>query len=207
MKKIAITARLAKNSEYFELRECLDIRWGALFLKLGFVPIILPCEFDVAKIYENVGFKGVILSGGNDLFSLGGDELSKKRDEFERNLIKFCMKKQIPLLGVCRGMQMIAEFFGSTFKKVENQVAIRQDLEISPKSRYFHTLSKIKSVNSYASFFIDTLSNELEISAKSEGIIRALEHKKHKILGIMWHSEREEPFCKAQNDLIKSFFS
>lgn len=207
MKKIAITGRLIQNSSYFEIRECLDVKWGALFKELDFVPIFLPCEFDAEKIYENVGFDGVILSGGNDLFSLSGDEISKKRDEFEKKLIKFCIKKEISLLGECHGMQVIAEFFGATLKKVPNQTNIRTNLQISPKSKYFNALKLIKSVNSYANFFIDTLCDEFEISAKSGEIIRAIEHKKHKILAIMWHSEREKPFCKAQNDLIKSFFS
>lgn len=207
MKKIAITQRLVRNNTYFEIRECLDINWATLFNELDFVPIFLSCEFDIEKMYENVCFDGVILSGGNDLFSLSGDEISKKRDEFEKKLIKFCIKKQIPLLGVCRGMQIIAEFFGATFKKVPNQTDIRTNLQISPKSKYFDTLKLIKNVNSYANFFIDTLCDEFEISAKSGNIIRAIEHKKHKILGVMWHSEREEPFCKTQNDLIKSFFS
>ncbi|KAB0581463.1 gamma-glutamyl-gamma-aminobutyrate hydrolase family protein [Campylobacter sputorum subsp. sputorum] len=206
LKKIAITQRLYKNTNYYEIRECLDINWAVLFNEINCIPIVLMCEFDIEKIYESLQFQGVILSGGNDLFSQSGDELSKKRDDFEKKLIEFCIKREIPLLGVCRGMQVIAEFFGSTFKEISNQVNIRHKLEVSPNSKYFDELSKIESVNSYANFFIDTLSDELMLSAKSDNIIRAIEHKEHKILGIMWHSERENPPSKAQNLLIKSFF-
>ena len=39
------------------------------------------------------------------------------------------------------------------------------------------------------------------------GIIKAMEHKKYKIFGQMWHSERENSFDKNQIRLIKNFFS
>lgn len=207
MKKIAITQRLCENESYKETRECLDINWGELFLELGFAPIVLPIKYDVKKIYDEVGFDGIILSGGNDLYSLNENELSKQRDEFEMNLIKFALEKDIPLLGVCRGMQIVAQFFDCSFKKIPNQISTRDKLTISKNSKYYNALCNIKSVNSYASFFIDKFSKELIASATNQdGIIKAIEHIDKKIFGIMWHSEREKPFDKQQNLLIKQFF-
>jgi hypothetical protein len=40
MKKIALTQRLLLNQNYFEMREALDVKWGALFKKLNFLPVI-----------------------------------------------------------------------------------------------------------------------------------------------------------------------
>ena len=198
MKKIAITQRVIKHDTYFEIREALDIRWAKLFKELNFLPIILPYEYDFKK-YE---FDGVILSGGNDI---GEFEF---RDKFELNLIDYCIKKDIPIFGVCRGMQIIAKYFNSTFKKVSNQVGIKHKLLVNKNSKYKNLLLELKLVNSYHNYAIDRLGGELLISAWNEEktIIKAIEHKTKKILGVMWHSEREEPFKKEELNLIKEFF-
>ena len=50
----------------------------------------------------------IIIPGGNDLFK--NDKLTKVRLKVEKELIKYSLKKNIPLLGVCRGMQVINYF-------------------------------------------------------------------------------------------------
>ena len=49
MKVIAVTQRLVLNQSYYEMREALDVRWES-YLKINFVPIILPIEFQ----YKNI---------------------------------------------------------------------------------------------------------------------------------------------------------
>ena len=61
MKKILITQRLSLNKSYFEIREAFDIKWGALFKKLNFLPIILPIEFDYKKYFNSINIDGIIL--------------------------------------------------------------------------------------------------------------------------------------------------
>lgn len=198
MKNIAITQRIVKNDNYFEIREALDIRWGNLFHKLGFLPIVLPIKFDFKK-YK---FDGVILTGGNNL---GEFEF---RDKFEFRLIEYCCEEKIPIFGVCRGMQAIAKYFNSTFKKVDNQVGIKHSLVVNTLSNYANLLKKLKQVNSYHNFAVDKLGEELIISAWNEDktVIKAIEHKEYKIFGQMWHTEREEPFIKEELEIIKRFF-
>ena len=65
-----------------------------------------------------------------------------------------------------------------------------------------------KLVNSYHSWGIDAngLAKDLDIIAvDNDGNIEAFEHKKKKLLGIMWHPEREIPFNKLDIQLIKRF--
>jgi len=198
MKKIAITQRVVKNSSYFEVREALDIRWGKLFSALGFLPIVLPYNYD----FKNYEFDGVILSGGNDI---GEFEF---RDEFEYRLLEYCCEKNIPVFGVCRGLQVIAKYFNSTLKRVNGQVGIKHGLVVNETSKYVKFLKRLTKVNSYHNIAIDELGDSLKVSAWNEDktIIKAIEHKDKKIVGVMWHSEREEPFKKEELELIKEFF-
>ena len=195
--KIAITQRILKNSSYFEIRESLDIRWGKLFSKLKFIPIVLPYGIDFKK-YD---FDGVILSGGNDIGEFDF------RDKYETKLIEYCLQNSLPIFGVCRGMQLINSYFGGSLKRVDGEVGVFNRLIINQKSKYKEKLEKLKEVNSFHNFAIDRLGDGLIVSAWSEkNIIKAIEHKKYKIFACMWHSERNEPFDEDELKLIKDFF-
>ena len=207
MKKIAITQRLISNQSYFEIREGLDIKWGKLLKKSNFIPIILPIEFDFKKYFESIKIDGILLTGGNDTNIMKSNELSLKRDIFEKKLIEYAIKNHIPILGVCRGMQIIAEYFGASFKKAKGQIAIRHSLKINKKSKYFKELKKISTVNSFHNYAIDILPKNLIVSATNhDGMIKSIEHIKYKIFGQMWHTERENYFKGNQINLIKKIF-
>jgi 3'(2'),5'-bisphosphate nucleotidase len=208
MRKIAITQRLIENDSYHEVREALDISYCKMVHSCGFLPIVLPYEVDFKKYFDEFGIGGVILTGGNDLYICNKSELSEKRDDFEKRLLKYCIEKNIPVFGICRGMQIIAKYFGSNFTNIKNQVNIKHNLIIDENSKYKIYLEKLNKVNSFHNFGIDNLSDELIISATNEnGIIKALEHKQYKIFGQMWHSERENPFINDEIALIKEFFN
>lgn len=207
MKKIVITQRLTKNESYFEEREMLDISWGKLFNQIDFLPIILPYNYDFKNYFKEFEIDGIFLTGGNDLNILNQNKLSKKRDDFEIKLIEYAIQNSIPIFGVCRGMQIIAKYFESSFKTVENQVNIKHKLVINKKSKYKKYLLNLNEVNSFHNFGIEKLSDELIISATDkDGTIKAIEHKKYKIFAQMWHSERVIPFDESELELIKKFF-
>jgi gamma-glutamyl-gamma-aminobutyrate hydrolase PuuD len=207
MKKIALTQRLLLNQNYFEMREALDVKWGALFKKLNFLPVILPIEFEYKEYFKSIKIDGIILTGGNDLSAINKDYLSSKRDKFEKKIIRYGIKNNIPIFGMCRGMEIIADQFGAKFKRVRGQVGIRHKLKVNEKSKYFKQLKEISTVNSFHNYAIDILPKEMIVSATNEnGMIKAMEHKKYKIFGQMWHSEREKFFDKNQINLIKKFF-
>lgn len=208
MKKILVTQRLIQNDSYYEIREALDIQWGKLFMELEFIPIILPYEYDFETYFSNMEIDGILLTGGNDLASINNNVLSLKRDSFEKLLLDYAIKNNIPVFGICRGLQIIADYFSSEFIKVNNQVGIKHKLKVNKESKYFNLLNKLERVNSYHNYSIKNVSNEILISATTEdGIIKAIEHKKYKIFAQMWHSEREIPFGKNELNLIKNFYN
>ncbi len=203
MKKIAVTQRIIENESYFELRDTLDTNWASFFECSDFIPVLLPSEYDFESYFKEFKIDGILLTGGNDLSSINKSLASEKRDAFEKKLISYAIKNNIPLLGVCRGLQIIAEFFGSDFIKVENQVKINHSLKVNKNSKYYSDLILLDKVNSYHNYAVNNISDELMISATNENkIIKAIEHKKYKIFGQMWHPERELPYRENEINLI-----
>ena len=191
---IGISQRLLLNESYYELREALALEWGEFFRKnlSSFLPLPLSYEVDF-KLYAP-HLKGVILSGGNDLNSLNPSELSFKRDAYETKIISYCFKKNLPLLGICRGAQMIAQHFNSTLKPCQNHIGTHQ---ITTKKGKFE-------VNSFHNFCIENLGENLKALAfTKDQSIEAFRHKKKHIYGIMWHIEREKGL--NEKDIFKKW--
>ncbi|SES85073.1 putative glutamine amidotransferase [Natronincola peptidivorans] len=208
MKKIAITQRLVENDSYYEIRDCLDVRWSSMLHDLGFLPIILPSQCNFNIYFNELKIDGIVFSGGNDLGDYSGKEIDKKRDVLEKQLIRYTINKNIPLLGVCRGMQIVGDYFGLTLEKVNGHAGERHEIFINEQSKYFKKLRGKKQVNSYHNFAFKKYTNDFTVIATSkDGIIEAMEHNNNKILLQMWHPEREEPFCKKDIALIKEHFT
>ena len=141
--------------------------------------------------------------------SQSNDKLSILRDKHEYQCLEYAIENSLPIFGACRGMQIIAEYFGSTFKKVENHVSSRHKIKITGQSNFSSTLHKIENVNSYHNFAIDILGDDLRTVAicPDDNTIEAIQHKSHLIFGQMWHPERENPFNKYNSQFISSFFN
>tara|TARA_B100001996_G_scaffold131391_1_gene99900 strand:- start:1972 stop:2601 length:630 start_codon:yes stop_codon:yes gene_type:complete len=207
MIKIGITQRVHFIKEYREYRDQLDQNWSELFSEIGMIQILLPNNPKMIddKAIDSFNLNGVILSGGEFLDEKNEDynDGQKRRDNFEKTLIKYCITKKIPILGVCRGMQFLNNFFGGKIKKVNNHVATPHEIKNSSR------LSFPDKVNSFHEYGIDKkdLPSNFEILATDlEGNVEAFSDKKNNLMGIMWHPERETPFNVLDLELIKSFF-
>ena len=183
-KKIAISLGL-KIDRNNQLDYCIDTRWLniANYLGVEFIPI---SEFNFPD--KDVNF--ILLTGGNTIGEM------MRRDEYERKIIKYVVdsNNKIGLLGICRGCQLINEFFGGTNFKVENHVNKKHQL----KNRGIE-------VTCYHNFSPKKLGQNLFASDFSEdGYIEEIQHKIHNIKGIMWHPEREniEKISKHINQLL-----
>jgi len=208
MKKIAITQRVIENDTYVEIRDALDINFASLFQELGLIPVILPTFFPPDSYFENFDISGVILSGGNDLSQVNDNDISAQRDAFEKRVLEHAISKKIPVLGICRGMQLIADYYQADFQSVQNHVAVEHPLIINQTSKYLTYLNSLETVNSYHGYSVKTVPKNFKISAKSQdGQIEAIEHKELPIFGQMWHPERSQPFLKQELSFIKNFFT
>lgn len=177
MKKAIITQIITKDENRNEIRESLDSAWYDFADRYGLK--LTPISFKQnPKDFE---FDRLILSGGNSLNSYEPSEANALRDKFEKSLLDYAIANKIPVLAVCRGTQLVNEYFGGTLKKVEGHVRTEHNINI-------HGLNM--TVNSYHGYAIDKLGSRLQIDAEYNGVIEAMSSKDGLIKCIMWHPER-----------------
>ena len=138
---------------------------------------------------------GFVLSGGNDIGS------TIERDNLELAILEYSSEHQLPLLGICRGMQIINDYQGGSYQCIEGHVATKHP--VSGKL----TENRERHVNSFHEFAITmtTLGSNLEVLAIcSDGVVEAIAHQKKPWLGIMWHPERDAEFADQDRQLISN---
>ena len=190
-----MTQRVVTDPPHATRRDCLDQVWIKFLLECGLIPIPVPNSVDAAlTICERVD--GIVLTGGNDLAAYGGD--APDRDETERALLDLAEQRGLPVLGVCRGMQVIQHRFGSRLEKVQGHVTLRQRISMDGRS---------VEVNSYHNFGAKEVHPPLVSWAIAEdGVIEAVKHQDRRIAGLMWHPERCQPFAPDDMALFSRFF-
>jgi putative glutamine amidotransferase len=148
---------------------------------------------------------GVILSGGNDIYFQKKDKNNLLRDKFETTVLKYAIKKKIPILGVCRGFQFINNFFEGNQIKIKNHVRVNHEIVI--KNYYFKKITKI-NVNSFHNFAVMKVNEELKPTGihKNDQSIEIAESQKLKILCLMFHPERYNRSQEVIDDYFKFFF-
>ena len=205
MKRVGITQRVEIITGYGERRDCLDQRWSGLMLSMGWFPIPLPNVLpeQAHLLIEYLQLEALVFSGGNSLSKTDptAADAAPERDALETALLGEAAKNDIPVLGICRGMQMINVALGGAIKPVTGHVAKDHRLNsITDKFKFPET------VNSYHNFGIGSaeLADSLRpLALDDEENIEAFEHSEHRIFGIMWHPEREEPASQLGIQLIK----
>ncbi len=204
MKIVLFTQRVEVIESYNERRDCADQRIAEFIRACGYLPVPVPNIAALAKeLVEELKPAGIILTGGNSLVKWGGN--APERDATDKTYIELAIEKNIPLYGFCRGMQSILDFFGEKLTTVTGHVAKRMIVTgvEDPVLGSFN-----REVNSYHNQGCVVINrSDIEILAKSEdGVIKAIRLKAYKLLGTMWHPERENPFNGSDIHLLKSFF-
>ena len=203
---VAISQRLVQNPTYPEVREGLDVRWGHLCAHLGLLPLVLPTSCDPAAYLDTFSPSALILTGGNDLASVSQDPLSKTRDEYEKRLLSLALSRDMAVLAVCRGMQLVAEVFGSSVEPVAGHSSGREhSLVVDRTSRFGRELGDRAPVRSYHDYAVTRApSGFVEVARSTDGVLEAMEHGSKPVLCIMWHPEREETLAEADGALFRA---
>ncbi len=138
------------------------------------------------------------------IFSLEFTTLKEdqKRDELEFNLLKNLIPQRLPILGICRGAQVLNVYFGGTLHQeiadfYTEQVHLHTILPqstvlIEPDSKLCNILkTKHVRVNSLHHQSVKTLGDSLKIVAQEPGgVVEAIEHTELPfVIGVQWHPE------------------
>ena len=172
-------------------------------LNINIKPI--PLKKDKIIFNKNIiNSDALILLGGGDLFKIKKNKINKIRDDYEKKLFKFFFKRNKPILVICRGFQLLADFHNIQLYKVKNHVRKNHQLKLN-RSKFINYSRLI--VNSYHNFSIKKLPIDyLNIAQTKDGSIEIAEHKTKKILCLMFHPEREMNSKDLIFKSIKNFF-
>lgn len=179
-------------------------------IKHGGIPLCFA-TFD-EKLVEKID--GLLLTGGFDIDpKYFGEQphpmlglVTEKRDEDEMQLVKSCLEKNIPILGICRGIQMINVYFGGNlYQHIDAQFKTTiQHQQKGERSKATHMVvvekdSKLFSILEKESFSVNSLHHQgirfvgkgLKPVAKAEdGLIEAVELEEYPFcIAVQWHPE------------------
>jgi N5-(cytidine 5'-diphosphoramidyl)-L-glutamine hydrolase len=197
VKIVAVTQRVSVVPERAERRDSLDQAWPRFLSACRLLPLLVPNVVAVAlALCEENPIGGLLLTGGNDLAALGGD--APERDAVENALLDLAERRGLPVLGVCRGMQLIQQRCGVPLRRVEGHISAHQTIRIDDRREV---------VNSYHCFGALETRAPLEAWAVADdGVVKAIRHSSRPIAGIMWHPERRLPFAPTDVELFRRVF-
>tara|TARA_Y100000590_G_C15723537_1_gene1014365 strand:+ start:1993 stop:2619 length:627 start_codon:yes stop_codon:yes gene_type:complete len=203
LKKIGISLRVGTIEEYNEKRDQISQEWIVLLQELDLIPILIPNNLlDVKKFIKFLELDGIILSGGDNI----GD--FPERDETEKSIIEMAMNYSIPTLGVCRGMQIINDFFGGSVMRKCDKEHVNNEHIIKLTNEFSFIEKKSIVVNSYHNNIIESnmLGENLITFAKHENdeTVEGFTHSNYPIKGVMWHPERKQNMNSIS--LLKKLF-
>ncbi|QBE48266.1 gamma-glutamyl-gamma-aminobutyrate hydrolase family protein [Leucobacter triazinivorans] len=181
--------------------------------------VLLP---STAQIPEDLlaGIDGLVLSGGGDLSpSLFGEEpveasygISEIRDAYETALVLDAQKRKIPVLAICRGLQLINVLRGGSLHMHidghwQTESADQATHRVMPVAgSFFSTIvgSEAVDVNSYHHQAIDVLGSGLTPAAHDGSLIEAFEDLENDILAVQWHPEHMFAVSESQLALFRN---
>lgn len=201
-------------------------------LKMGAVPIAFPYTTEmmiIPKLLDQVN--GLLLTGGKDINPYHYNEqplpqlqtVTPQRDQFEILLINEALKRNLPILGICRGMHILNVAAGGTlYQDIASQIPHSlQHHQFAPRDIAMHR-ANIQSgsqlqqllnatspiqVNSFHHQAVKSLGEGFQISAiADDNVIEAIENPSHSFtVGVQWHPGTLLKNTSHANDLFRAF--
>lgn len=209
MIKIGLTQRVISLPEVQETRDSLDQRWANLLSDLGITPIPIPNMIgNVDDYIDRLELDGVILTGGGDILEYAAEgAATPERDRVEHALIDYCDSQRKPLLGVCRGLQALVNHYDGKLTPIQDHVAARHEIEFIESLSI--TAEQPRTVNSFHDFGVlksDLPVNLNLVAQASDSTVEAVVDSTGRMVGIMWHPEREQTPVEWDRALLHKLF-
>jgi N5-(cytidine 5'-diphosphoramidyl)-L-glutamine hydrolase len=205
--RIGITMREVQAEGYSELRDALARDWprflSAALPEASWLPIPNIGAKAACEFAERWQLTGLILSGGEDLGS------SALRDETENALFRHFYDAGMPVMGVCRGMQLIWTNLGGKLARSELHRTVRHFVNFSVDTE-IDVETQTREVNSY---HVNCLEQDTDCPASvtilacaQDGTIEAFRLAGFPVLALMWHPEREVKPHPTDIHLMRKIF-
>lgn len=227
---IGLQTRLGREGEEWQF---LSNSYISSVEKVGGVPIMIPvcgCVETVKEMAERLD--GFLISGGNDVdpriygarAKAYCGQVIAKRDNQDISLVKYLLEKtQKPILGICRGIQVLNVASGGTlyqdlekegnfehhFMDMYPKDAIVHEIRLEGASKIYHVYRKERiGVNSFHHQAVKSVGEGFMIAAISDdGVVEAIEKPGDRfVAGIQWHPEMMAD-SKEQEQIFRAFVS
>jgi putative glutamine amidotransferase len=232
---IGVLAHPSFNDHGLILNHSIGGDYIASLIKAGGAPLIIPVTTDSELLAQYAQLcDGFLVPGGIDVNPVCFDEgphpllgeTSLTFDRFELKMIELILKAGKPMLGICRGIQIINVALGGTLyqdlslqspetfrhvQKDEGRTGITHHVDFVPGSRLHGIFGDRLYVNSFHHQAIRKLGDELTVTARaSDGTIEAVECSTYPYLvAVQWHPENfivleEDPMLPLFEDFIST---
>ncbi len=227
---IGITASTVAEANADKWTDQLKQAYARAIWDAGGIPLLLPNLPDADPDAILTCIDGLLLSGGRDVEPvLYGDgeihptvELDVPRDRFELPLIRAAHGRDIPILGICRGIQSLNVALGGTLwqdlpSQSPSDVKHRQDaagdqathtLRLEPECRLAAVFGRRElPVNSFHHQAVRAVADGLvAVGWAEDGIVEAVEDPRRRfVIGVQYHPEEMAGSCAASASLFASF--
>ncbi|UMZ75005.1 gamma-glutamyl-gamma-aminobutyrate hydrolase family protein [Natranaerofaba carboxydovora] len=209
----------------------ISLNYTKVIEKLGLVPILIPSLSSMdAKKGLLKHLSGLILTGGVDVDPvyfgeeplLGQGEIEPLRDKLEIFLTRKALDKNLPLLGICRGMQVLniaagGDIYQDIYSQLDNTLKHEQiapgrhpthGIDIQEDTKLYQITGKKNiRVNSFHHQAIRNIAPGFVESAKSpDGIVEGMESTMHSFaLAVQWHPELLWEVQVESNNVFNAF--
>jgi len=189
-----------------ELHDAVAASWSA-FIEWAFPEatwVAIPnVGAGAAAMARDLGLDAVILTGGDDIGA------SERRDATEFALLEWARRDGVPVLGICRGAQLMWHALGAPVVELEDHVAMRHDLTWADDATAYRPNDEASDVNSFHRWGLYAAIAPVSITVLAtavDGTVEAFKHVERRWLALMWHPERETPFVKTDRALVRAHF-
>lgn len=225
--RVGVTVRFDSNQNGY----IVAATYIEALIQAGAIPYLIPFHEKLSAKSIVQGIDGLIITGGEDIdpcFYEGGIrqndyEYFPERDAFEIELTAQAMARDIPLLGICRGAQVL--YVATGFDLIQDIATVFGDyvehraspwkptkhcIEISPHSKLANIYKKasIEVVSYHHQGLLESeYSCRWNVSCRSpDGSAEAIEHQTNSwAVGVLWHPELENNCHTQRNPLIGEF--
>jgi N5-(cytidine 5'-diphosphoramidyl)-L-glutamine hydrolase len=203
---IAVTQRVDVYGTYRETRNALDIKWSKFFNTHNLTSISLSNDLtEVKRTLASVQVSGMILTGGNDVIKThANSSYSKERSDVENFLLQYSKMHKLPVLGICRGFQMLNIFLDGRVHEINGHIGTSHDVDIPDNQFCSSTKIEVNSYHGYGIKTEDLSPAMIPFAYDFDGNVEAAIHKRLKWLGVMWHPERD--LLDLDTQIIKFLF-